>query len=1621
MRKNYQLFLCESFYTTSSGKSPTFIEKPVCELGSSESSFSGQAYNVEFYTKIDGTHELTFNLPRYYFDEFTGKRKKNELVELVVNKSHIELTKTTRSGKKKTFYMVVNNRKDKEEKGVFSYEYSCTDVYIEELSKNGYSVNFDTDVEGNGLGDIHHFAEVIEEKSGWTYAIEKNDKLPEYKIDEVYDPFQMRMNEVRTVVPVFEVEYIPELKRYCQALDMYRVAYHNNPDGAGRFKYGHRIYCYDDSKTVTSSAVKNLLHNGDDFTDTIGWQSFRRISDGNGTEEDPAVVISNVQEGTSPNVVYKMTLSSSENFLLLNDTAAQTGVTIQANKPYIFEHKSENLTITKVEIYAKNPCMYPKEVATCVLSLDNGFKSEAPYVIKSKFAISNPYFVFHIKKTSGKDGKITSILFFEAIAENQENQLEILKTFTQGKKLNKDTKLFIYPESSTFQAYTEHKVLYFYRTNYAFLMNSNNNSIAKEQKDLELEKEEIEYLDFEKDILKKFPQDWSTPDSEECWSPYYTSDYFGQKKTYEFEPTIEGLEIALGRDLCPDDLKTIYYNSKDGKYYEYYETEDFSGKGYSPGRALDYALLGDGRNEKRRTYSVSKSNFFNIIQDLAELFKVWPVFELIRNPDTNIVTRQFYFREGAVRDNFAGFHRDVNLVSIVRDSDSNDVVTKMFVEDQENNLAEDGFVTIRTAPLNPWGENYYYNFGYYIDQKLLNVFDGGQPKVEKDKDILYQEVGKLNGNIRNLNKENIELKMELNNLEAKQTSLTVQISSAQERVASMEADLAAEEWIPKDNGLYDVSYKVSSPVDRENMEASIAKYTDEITKKTAELKTVEDNIGAIEEKYKENNNIIQTSQKEKESLISDFEEIYRPYIKEGVWFDNSYIDNNTYYLDSLKVMQTSSRPKYNWSISVIDGSVATELEDYEFEVGDKTLLVDNEFFGVESNANQSFTFEVLIAGIREGLDDATKNTIEVRNYLTSFEDLFQRISAATQTLELNEQTYNKSDYFTADGKLSADLLQRTLDQNNFILANASDNSYILDHTGLSMHAIDNPTKQLRIIAEGLFVSNSRNLQTGQPLWRTGITADGISADLITAGAIDTANIRIYSGSQPLQVWNAVGLTSYKRDTTDKNSKNYGKADTKNFVRLDQFGLYVMKGNDNFETDGNGNPWFYSKTDDIATKEIESNALCSITRNGLTWNLEKELNDGSSIKLGYIDDSKTAYGLVIKSKGNEVVRLANNNKNMIAGWTIEPGVLKATSPDNEKISFYLSTNKKEDQGFWIKAQKLVNGDQECIFGVKKDGTLIATGAILDGNITATSGTIGGFKIGAAGKTAGTDCLSGYSNALSCTIFNEYEFPLYEAGLKGAKDSGNLAFYVKENWYNKEKAKYEVRNNFYVKYNGDLYARNAEIHGKIVATSGKIGGCTIDEDGKLWIPAANISGTLSANQINANGITVTNGHIKSLSVDKLTTGTNNNKLTFGNIHATGGSIAGWTFQHNKNNEELSSKIKYDRETNGQRKYMAFNGFDASLACYSDGITTENYGTENERGGGIVIRAKQGIRHYYNARLFDALQVPCIEMYHASTDGWYDSKYSWIYMWKGAVYITSVYIKGNQYDGSIAKQIS
>lgn len=105
-------------------------------------------------------------------------------------------------------------------------------------------------------------------------------------------------------------------------------------------------------------------------------------------------------------------------------------------------------------------------------------------------------------------------------------------------------------------------------------------------------------------------------------------------------------------------------------------------------------------------------------------------------------------------------------------------------------------------------------------------------------------------------------------------------------------------------------------------------------------------------------------------------------------------------------------------------------------------------------------------------------------------------------------------------------------------------------------------------------------------------------------------------------------------------------------------------------------------------------------------------------------------------------------------------------------------------------------------------------------------------------------------------------------------------------------------------GVLTAKEAEIEGNIIATSGKIGDCTINEDGHLIVPSANVTGTFTANdivggtlsglEIKIGPISGTNPQEYNFEVDKYGNATANSlTITGGSItieDSQGGSIFG-----------------------------------------------------------------------------------------------------------------------------------
>lgn len=131
-------------------------------------SYLGRATDIKFETKLNGTHTLTFQLPDRYFDSEKGEYVRNEFVDNLFNERKIKLYFL---GEWYEFY--IKSVSDSKQFKSYMKKYNCTDAFIDELSRNGYGITFDTELYNN-VEEIGTFSRVILEDSIWSYAPEYN-------------------------------------------------------------------------------------------------------------------------------------------------------------------------------------------------------------------------------------------------------------------------------------------------------------------------------------------------------------------------------------------------------------------------------------------------------------------------------------------------------------------------------------------------------------------------------------------------------------------------------------------------------------------------------------------------------------------------------------------------------------------------------------------------------------------------------------------------------------------------------------------------------------------------------------------------------------------------------------------------------------------------------------------------------------------------------------------------------------------------------------------------------------------------------------------------------------------------------------------------------------------------------------------------------------------------------------------------------------------------------------------------------------------------------------------------------------------------------------------------------
>ena len=188
-------------------------------------------------------------------------------------------------------------------------------------------------------------------------------------------------------------------------------------------------------------------------------------------------------------------------------------------------------------------------------------------------------------------------------------------------------------------------------------------------------------------------------------------------------------------------------------------------------------------SEKILSITAANSNYFNILQDLCETFECWLDIRVAHEKDGTIALdsqknpiKKVAFKAYAGKDNFAGFKNGINLSSIQRQIDSNEIVSKLIVEPVQSEYSDTGSIDIQRASSNPSKQSYIINFSYFLNMGLIT----DREECNNDLNNYYQQLSELNKQIDSLEKEFIYLQNSILKITSNRNTFTTLVETAQD-------------------------------------------------------------------------------------------------------------------------------------------------------------------------------------------------------------------------------------------------------------------------------------------------------------------------------------------------------------------------------------------------------------------------------------------------------------------------------------------------------------------------------------------------------------------------------------------------------------------------------------------------------------------------------------------------------------------------------------------------------------------------------------------------------------------------------------------------------------------------
>ena len=278
---------------------------------------------------------------------------------------------------------------------------------------------------------------------------------------------------------------------------------------------------------------------------------------------------------------------------------------------------------------------------------------------------------------------------------------------------------------------------------------------------------------------------------------------------------------------------------------------------------------------------------------------------------------------------------------------------------------------------------------------------------------------------------------------------------------------------------------------------------------------------------------------------------------------------------------------------------------------------------------------------------------------------------------------------------------------------------------------------------------------------------------------------------------------------------------------------------------------------IASDSITSNVAKTYATKATTEILSSRIKQTATTIELTTTDNKTSAGITIKLKNEDGSQIDSKSANItLSGLvkftdlsgsgttTINGSNITTGTIDASKVTVK-NLNASNITSGTLSASK-ISGGSLSLTGNNTSITSTNFSVTKDGVITAKSGTLGGWKID--------------STSISKTT-GQYNLEIRSD--RPANEAAILVWDTKSQGYN-----------FYIRPDGFLYAKNADISGKISATSGVFRNCTITDS--CTVPGSIISGKISGIDIDAGRIYASSIETMSIGADAI--GLNNEYEAF-----------------------------------------------------------------------------------------------------------------------------------------------